>query len=1676
MAPAIAIATTLARAQHGNARARQLVKAIAKKHGHLGEEILSQMSAEVRREVEEALLRKDEMIGSSVITLAKNLYTSSARFVFELLQNADDNSYTIAKSASAMPFVSFRVYSSRIVLECNEDGFTHENLVAICNVGQSSKTGAEGYIGEKGIGFKSVFMVASKVLIQSSHFSFYFQHRKNDSGMGMISPVWEETDDILDVPLTRITLFLHGTGSPEDLARERQIILQQFQELQATFLLFMKNLRRIGVEIYDYDDENPVSSTAFSMTQQGPDRVQLKKQTVVNGEVQDSSQLYHVAKGTVTDLPPNENRRYTNAELAEATYAKAEVVLAFPLTQDSVPLIEPQDVFAFLPVRKMGFPFLIQSDFVTDASRQDLVRTSARNASLLAAAARVFVLAISQFCHHRTLRFKWTRYLPNDKQQSWDPFWTMFLDAIRWNLKTTPTLWTRSHKKLRCIEDMRRVPSTMKNKYGEPLFPDLDVEKYLAVEYLRKDLDLLAAHGLGVLRKREFLARVRHELEEGDYPIMFDHDTDADWHSRAARVLIECWPQYSDQMKDLSLIPVMVTEDLCEWWDSAETTESDGIFFSKVKGYLIPKELDLYRVHQEAEINPMRRKLFALLGVKEAGGHQTTCTPTLELSKATVTFLYLTAHLDHDNDYAEFYKHIKLLDQMGRVQVAHSSTIYLPSDDPYGAQQLFQPSATEDSTGDSTLDKPEGENLTWEDWLREKLNVRIGISLAKYGNLTKECLHVAKHHPGRFVSFLLKHWKAVANKLLIIEVPCENGDLYPLGETYFLRGDDGSSGFSDINVVAKALGFGFPKSDLEFYLTTLSYIKDANRDAKKLSDVDRVYYLYSRIEARLHESVTVDVSRKMIRNAFESQSLIYIPANDTQWEAQWIEPTWCLWEAPAFMWQYCPLKLIYREVINKKYIAEFMHTTLEIPDAGINNLLDQLEFCCLGDWNNINEINEIRELYHIMNSLCTQLESDDIKKIRDRFEKEKLIYHPETKNSNHKWHFAHWHPTSKCLWSDATGIQGMVTLNDTYEGLQRFFVDILGVQTLTLEMIYKKLVSHGQGGSSIAEVKQTIWILNSYLQAAEAEELPYTCEMISSKVFPVKNPDGTVELCSAAVDFAIADRKHLAKISALSSDSHRPLTSPDRDISRKAHGLLRITAHCKSPRLKQGEQAFYELLKQTKVCESDGISSELHLNQYGEDIKVKVSRSDLHFQETKDGLTIYVPPDKRDQTLCFVDRIPAALLEWIMTEPSTTIVSPAGEIGLRAMYDILHLGLEYVAEILDRAGIVSVETVDDSADAVQPQKALERDNDARAPQGPDMLDRVGIVSVDTVNDSVGDAVSPEVAPLVEQDNDASAPRRPGSKEYSAVSDGMSSTMYGASAISGDDDTADTLYSGASRPSLQAADTYTISPWHTQGSLLSLPATVEPVQQEADLEYRRLLNKVVDVARSTQFPRKNPFNMSGLRLFFAGLVGNRTIETYRLRTTEQIERDKMIGAAGELFIFELLSSLNPRLPGFSRDSWQSTIRKYARVHDDYAGMESWNGQETADITYVDTAGVLTTLLIEKGYLAPAAWSGARPYYYLEVKTTTSCMETPFYMSGSQYEWMQRITHAQTGSEGQGQRFVYVIFRVFNVGQPDIGVRVYVDPNVMSQRRELLFTPETWTVVPGPGSSSPAIGTQ
>ena len=57
-------------------------------------------------------------------------------------------------------------------------------------------------------------------------------------------------------------------------------------------------------------------------------------------------------------------------------------------------------------------------------------------------------------------------------------------------------------------------------------------------------------------------------------------------------------------------------------------------------------------------------------------------------------------------------------------------------------------------------------------------------------------------------------------------------------------------------------------------------------------------------------------------------------------------------------------------------------------------------------------------------------------------------------------------------------------------------------------------------------------------------------------------------------------------------------------------------------------------------------------------------------------------------------------------------------------------------------------------------------------------------------------------------------------------------------------------------------------------------------------------------------------------------------------------------------------------------------------------------------------------------------------------------------------------ANTVLDGDGD-VIYVIFRVYNLGRDDMGVRIYLDPEALRLSGQLRFVAENWLVTPTDG---------
>lgn len=130
-------------------------------------------------------------IGGSGGIYANNPDGMNTRFIFELVQNVDDCKYKRIDDCKLT--FQFDLKHDILKLEYNELGFKPKNVIAITGLGDSTKNHRKVTdvdkekeldqsdlfeIGEKGIGFKSVFGLAKSVNIKSGYFNFTI-NRKN---------------------------------------------------------------------------------------------------------------------------------------------------------------------------------------------------------------------------------------------------------------------------------------------------------------------------------------------------------------------------------------------------------------------------------------------------------------------------------------------------------------------------------------------------------------------------------------------------------------------------------------------------------------------------------------------------------------------------------------------------------------------------------------------------------------------------------------------------------------------------------------------------------------------------------------------------------------------------------------------------------------------------------------------------------------------------------------------------------------------------------------------------------------------------------------------------------------------------------------------------------------------------------------------------------------------------------------------------------------------------------------------------------------------------------------------------------------------------------------------------------------------------------------------------------
>jgi hypothetical protein len=361
-------------------------------------------------------IKKD--LHNSVHKLAVDINKKDIHFVFELIQNADDNEYDVET-----PLLKFTINNDSILVQNNEKGFVEDNVKALCGVGNSTKNknkDYKGYTGEKGIGFKSVFRVSDEPHIFSNGFQFKFKKEDKEYGVGYIVPYWLDTiSPPIDDRLTNILLPLNCK------TKER---LSKFSEIKPELLLFLRRLSKIEIH-------NNVEDLSRFYSKNG-------KNGNINISCKETTDYFKL-----TSIPPLNVPETIQEE--ERDIRKTDLVLAFPINEKGFPLVDSkQQVFAFLPIGSYGFKFIIQADFLLTTDREGIHQDKEWNKWLRDNVSTVFLEAVETFKNDENLKTSFYNYIPIESEIT-DELFSEVVGQLKDKLSDSNCVSTESGKWLK---------------------------------------------------------------------------------------------------------------------------------------------------------------------------------------------------------------------------------------------------------------------------------------------------------------------------------------------------------------------------------------------------------------------------------------------------------------------------------------------------------------------------------------------------------------------------------------------------------------------------------------------------------------------------------------------------------------------------------------------------------------------------------------------------------------------------------------------------------------------------------------------------------------------------------------------------------------------------------------------------------------------------------------------------------------------------------------------------------------------------------------------------------------------------------------------------------------------------------------------------------------------------
>jgi hypothetical protein len=336
-------------------------------------DIISLKGEELIESIKNDALNTPEGIAGNLMraieTISIDINTEPTTFIFELIQNADDYPNS-EKNVS----ITFQIDNSNLIIKHNGSNFEVNNTVALCGVNEGDKRESTNKIGFKGIGFKSIFKDSNFAYIKSGDFSFRFDEEFwRQQGIEIF---WHITP--INTPVNDFKHLLKSESNVNILIKPRA--LQALKTYKETFinhfnderiLLFLRNVKSL---IFDSPE--------------------------MKFQISNSSSKWKIFTENNVEIPQNEtdelNRRinFPDKRIPVKFYdiTLTELGFGFRIDQNKIESINDGSIYAYLPTKvNLGFSFILNGNFIPDASRTKIYADLTWNSFLLEKAGELFI-------------------------------------------------------------------------------------------------------------------------------------------------------------------------------------------------------------------------------------------------------------------------------------------------------------------------------------------------------------------------------------------------------------------------------------------------------------------------------------------------------------------------------------------------------------------------------------------------------------------------------------------------------------------------------------------------------------------------------------------------------------------------------------------------------------------------------------------------------------------------------------------------------------------------------------------------------------------------------------------------------------------------------------------------------------------------------------------------------------------------------------------------------------------------------------------------------------------------------------------------------------------------------------------------------------------------------------